>query len=99
MVILIIVIIVDMRQMLSSFAYIFLSESRYLLILTENYAALDLLQQQLTTLKDAISIFGSSFKNDQEYTQVKSRWKMKQKNSNQILWCSINIYFPKTHLF
>ena len=45
-------------------------ESRYLLILTQNYAALNILQQQLVSLKDAIIIFGSSFPNDQEYTQV-----------------------------
>ena len=49
---------------------ILFSESRYLLILTENYAALKILQQQLTRLKDAIYIFGSSFPKDQEYTQV-----------------------------
>ena len=46
------------------------SESRYLLILTENYAALGLLQHELLQIKDAIIIFGSSFPKDQEYTQV-----------------------------
>ena len=46
------------------------SESRYLLILTENYAALGLLQHELLKIKDAIIIFGSSFPKDQEYTQV-----------------------------
>ena len=46
------------------------SESRYLLILTENYAALSILQQELLASKDAIVIFGSSFPNDQQYTQV-----------------------------
>jgi hypothetical protein len=46
------------------------SESRYLLILTENYAALGILQQELLKIKDAIIIFGSSFPKDQEYTQV-----------------------------
>jgi len=46
------------------------SESRYLLILTENYAALGILQQELLKIKNAIIIFGSSFAKDQEYTQV-----------------------------
>ncbi|XP_070579262.1 E3 ubiquitin-protein ligase rnf213-alpha-like [Ptychodera flava] len=45
------------------------SEGRYLLILTENYAALGILQQQL--LKEGnVIIFGSSFPKDLEYTQV-----------------------------
>ena len=48
------------------------SENRYLLILTENYAALGIIQQHLLkTSEDAVVIFGSSFPNDQEYTQVK----------------------------
>ena len=48
------------------------SENRYLLILTENYAALGMIQQHLLkTSEDAVVIFGSSFPNDQEYTQVK----------------------------
>ncbi|XP_074628909.1 E3 ubiquitin-protein ligase rnf213-alpha-like isoform X2 [Acropora palmata] len=47
------------------------SENRYLLILTENYAALRIMQQLLEKTSDnAIIIFGSSFPNDQEYTQV-----------------------------
>jgi hypothetical protein len=46
------------------------SESRYLLILTENYAALGILKQHLLSMEDSIVIFGSSFRNDQEYTQV-----------------------------
>ena len=49
------------------------SENRYLLILTENYAALPIMQQLLLrTADNAVVIFGSSFPNDQEYTQVKS---------------------------
>ena len=49
-----------------------LSENRYLLILTENYAALRIMQQHLLkTSDDAVVIFGSSFPNDQEYTQVR----------------------------
>ena len=51
----------------------FFSENRYLLILTENYAALPIMQQHLLkTADDAVVIFGSSFPNDQEYTQVNS---------------------------
>ncbi|XP_020630790.1 E3 ubiquitin-protein ligase rnf213-alpha-like [Orbicella faveolata] len=47
------------------------SENRYLLILTENYAALPIIQQHLLkTADDAVVILGSSFPNDQEYTQI-----------------------------
>ncbi|XP_077864556.1 E3 ubiquitin-protein ligase rnf213-alpha-like, partial [Saccoglossus kowalevskii] len=46
------------------------SESRYLLVLTENFAALGILQQQLLSMEDTVIIFGSSFPKDQEYTQV-----------------------------
>ncbi|XP_064635715.1 E3 ubiquitin-protein ligase RNF213-like isoform X3 [Lineus longissimus] len=45
-------------------------ESRYLLILTENYAALGILKKDLLNMEDFIAIFGSSFRSDQEYTQV-----------------------------
>ncbi|XP_041346957.1 E3 ubiquitin-protein ligase RNF213-like, partial [Gigantopelta aegis] len=45
------------------------SESRYLLLLTENYGALGILQQLLGQRR-VITIFGSSFPKDQEYTQV-----------------------------
>lgn len=45
-------------------------ESRYMLILTEAYAALGILQQHMHEMGDAITIFGSSFPKDQEYTQV-----------------------------
>ncbi|XP_068694646.1 E3 ubiquitin-protein ligase rnf213-alpha-like isoform X2 [Montipora foliosa] len=46
-------------------------ESRYLLVLTENYAALPIVQQELHKKGDEpIVIFGSSFPKDQEYTQV-----------------------------
>ncbi|XP_061169274.1 E3 ubiquitin-protein ligase rnf213-alpha-like [Saccostrea echinata] len=46
------------------------SDTRYLLLLTENYGALTVLQQKIQTMKNAITIFGSSFPSDQEYTQV-----------------------------
>ncbi|KAK3585587.1 hypothetical protein CHS0354_036774 [Potamilus streckersoni] len=45
------------------------SESRYLLLLTENYGALTILQQLIPT-NNIITIFGSSFPKDQEYTQI-----------------------------
>jgi hypothetical protein len=48
----------------------YFSESRYLLLLTENYGALTILQQQILSKNDATTIFGSSFPADQEYTQV-----------------------------
>ena len=51
----------------------YFSESRYLLILTENFAALKILQQQLLQMKNVQYIFGSSFPKDQEYTQVQLR--------------------------
>ncbi|XP_052086034.1 E3 ubiquitin-protein ligase RNF213-like [Mytilus californianus] len=46
------------------------SESRYLLLLTENYGALSILQQKIFSMHNAEVIFGSSFPSDQEYTQV-----------------------------
>ena len=46
------------------------AETRYLLILTEAYAALDILQQYKKEMGEPITIFGSSFPKDQEYTQV-----------------------------
>ena len=57
-------------------------ENRYLLFLTENYAALEILQQYLQDRDSALSsrsipqemepyvLFGSSFPKDKEYTQV-----------------------------
>ncbi|XP_060889951.1 E3 ubiquitin-protein ligase rnf213-alpha-like [Labrus mixtus] len=46
-------------------------ESRYLLILTKNYAALQILEQMFFTNKiHPEIIFGSSFPKDQEYTQI-----------------------------
>ncbi|KAL4233165.1 hypothetical protein ACF0H5_007850 [Mactra antiquata] len=49
------------------------NESRYLLLLTENYGALSIIQQEILSGKGdirPITIFGSSFRSDQEYTQV-----------------------------
>ncbi|XP_053396017.1 E3 ubiquitin-protein ligase rnf213-alpha-like [Mercenaria mercenaria] len=49
------------------------SESRYMLLLTENYGALAIIQQLIFGGSDVIrpiTIFGSSFRSDQEYTQV-----------------------------
>ena len=61
---------------LKSMAFCFVSnrESRYLLVLTENYAALPIVQEELLKVlkkgEDPVIIFGSSFPKDQEYTQV-----------------------------
>ncbi|KAL3881513.1 hypothetical protein ACJMK2_027945, partial [Sinanodonta woodiana] len=46
------------------------SESRYLLLLTENYGALTIMHQLIPTSNNIVTIFGSSFPSDQEYTQV-----------------------------
>ncbi|XP_058026835.1 E3 ubiquitin-protein ligase RNF213 isoform X2 [Ahaetulla prasina] len=45
-------------------------ECRYLLVLTENYAALQILQQRFFQDAQPEIIFGSSFPKDQEYTQI-----------------------------
>ncbi|XP_071620776.1 E3 ubiquitin-protein ligase RNF213 isoform X2 [Heliangelus exortis] len=46
-------------------------DCRYLLLLTENYAALQILQQTFfTARRQPEIIFGSSFPKDQEYTQI-----------------------------
>ena len=64
--------------------FYYYSENRYLMFLTENYAALDILRHYLqntlsSTLNDESTInestepfilFGSSFPRDKEYTQV-----------------------------
>jgi hypothetical protein len=46
------------------------SETRYLLLLTENYGGLGILSENLLADQDVVPIFGSSFPRDQEYTQV-----------------------------
>ena len=47
-----------------------LGESRYLLLLTKNFAALNIIRQRILTNDDPVIIFGSSFPKDQEYTQI-----------------------------
>ena len=47
-----------------------LCESRYLLLLTKNYAALNIIRQRILNDDDPVIIFGSSFPKDQEYTHV-----------------------------
>ena len=58
-------------------------ENRYLLFLTENYAALDILKHYLSDVSlanqttehqdmEPFILFGSSFPKDKEYTQVSS---------------------------
>ncbi|XP_077867268.1 E3 ubiquitin-protein ligase RNF213-like [Saccoglossus kowalevskii] len=46
------------------------SDHRYLLVLTEGFAALGILQQKLLSMEDTVIMFGSSFPSDQVYTQV-----------------------------
>ncbi|XP_055448252.1 E3 ubiquitin-protein ligase RNF213 isoform X2 [Psammomys obesus] len=46
------------------------AESRYLLVLTRNYVALQILQQTIFEGQQPEIIFGSSFPQDQEYTQI-----------------------------
>lgn len=45
-------------------------ENRYLLFLTENYSALRILQQADLIDHDPLVLFGSSFPQDINYTQV-----------------------------
>ncbi|XP_078327262.1 E3 ubiquitin-protein ligase rnf213-alpha-like isoform X2 [Crassostrea virginica] len=45
-------------------------ESRYVLLLTENYSTLNLLEQLLTNNEDTQILFGSSFPKDQEYIEI-----------------------------
>ena len=45
-------------------------ETRYLLFLTENYSALRILQQANLLDHDPLILFGSSFPEDLNYTQV-----------------------------
>lgn len=45
-------------------------ENRYLLFLTENYSALRILQQKDLIDHDPLVLFGSSFPQDINYTQV-----------------------------
>ena len=46
-------------------------ENRYLLLLTENYNALRILQQASLIDHSPLVLFGSSFPQDLNYTQVK----------------------------
>ena len=47
-----------------------LGESRYVMLLTENYAALNIIRQSVGLRDDAVVIFGSGFPKDQEYTHI-----------------------------
>ena len=62
---------------LTKFFY-FHRESRYLLFMTENFAALRVLQQHLLRNEDEppFVLFGSSFPKDMEYTQVIKHYKL-----------------------
>jgi hypothetical protein len=48
----------------------YLGESRYLLLLTENHAALNIIRQKVVLRDDPLIIFGSPFPKDQEYTHI-----------------------------
>ena len=58
------------RANLQKKKFLNLVESRYLLLLTKNYAALNIIRQRILADEDPVIIFGSSFPKDQEYTQV-----------------------------
>lgn len=40
------------------------------MLLTENYGHFDVLRYTIPAIETAVVIFGSSFRNDQQYTQV-----------------------------
>ena len=48
----------------------YLGESRYMLLLTENYAALNIIRQRVILDEDPVIIFGSGFPKDQEYSHI-----------------------------
>ena len=56
-------------MLMLSFLYV-IRENRYLLLLTENYSALRILQQANLLNHDPLVLFGSSFPQDLNYTQV-----------------------------
>ena len=58
------------RANLDSFSISFHGETRYLLLLTENYAALNILISHKMWLNDYRVIFGSHFPRDQEYSTI-----------------------------
>ena len=74
------------------FVFVCCRESRYLLILTENYAALPIIQRELLKEEDdAVVIFGSSFPKDQEYTQVTIRlWRANFVAPNLLICPKVN---------
>jgi hypothetical protein len=47
-----------------------LGQSRYLLLLTENHAALSILRQKVIPCDDPVIVFGSGFPKDQQYTHI-----------------------------
>ena len=77
--------------------FVYHSENRYLLFLTENYAALDILEHYIRgkkhdkavaskekdTAAAPFTLFGSSFPKDKDYTQVWSKY------HNYVTWYTI----------
>ncbi|WAR08837.1 RN213-like protein [Mya arenaria] len=79
-------------------------DSRYLLLLTENFGALTIIQQQLFSDKTGKErpeiIFGSSFKSDQKYTQVcmetgKTVILLNLENLYESLYDALNQYYVR----
>ncbi|XP_062574185.1 E3 ubiquitin-protein ligase rnf213-alpha-like [Saccostrea cucullata] len=72
------------------------SDTRYLLLLTENYGALSVLQQKISSIQNAVTIFGSNFPSDQEYTQICrniNRIKVCMESGNTVVLLNLeNIY-------
>lgn len=52
------------------YLFVYIRENRYLLFLTENYSALRILEQTDLIDHDPLILFGSSFPQDINYTQV-----------------------------
>ncbi|CAG0886586.1 unnamed protein product [Cyprideis torosa] len=71
------------------------TESRYILLLTKNNAALRIIQEQ-SLLDSALTIFGSSFPHDQEYTQIClniNRIKIAMELGQTVVLCNLtNLY-------
>ena len=57
-------------SMLVTICMYYCRENRYLLFLTENYSALNILQQTNFINHEPLVLFGSSFPQDINYTQV-----------------------------
>ena len=69
-----------------------LSSTRYLLVMTEDFSALPILQQRfLQNEEDVVVIFGSSFPKDQEFTQVRHLSYLMSLTSLNKIVCDVDI--------